>query len=308
MCDGYDSKCPGDLFSASGTSCTLDDGASGACFAGSCAVRDAQCRAMGPQVGTDLGGPGSNCRTSTSCSELFCSVPSLGACVNISGIVPFDGSVCGEGKQCVDTVCVDSSTIDDCPADADKTVPGLCGCGVSDADTDQDGAADCVDHCPADPLKVEPGSCGCDHPELNTTGITSCTDECPTSVTKEMPGDCGCDTPDTDQDADELSDCIDPCPSNPHPAASAEKGCVTPAVDETTTSDGTDTDNPHTDGSGSGQDGKDDKKGCGCRMDAHRQPQSSLLHFASLLALAVVAGRRRARPGVLSDRGGRGGV
>ena len=52
--------------------------------------------------------------------------------------------------------------IDRCPLDPEKSLPGECGCGVVEVDTDSDGMPDCVDECPADPLKVEPGLCGCD--------------------------------------------------------------------------------------------------------------------------------------------------
>ena len=37
---------------------------------------------------------------------------------------------------------------DGCPADPDKTDPGICGCGIPDVDTDSDGIADCHDNCP----------------------------------------------------------------------------------------------------------------------------------------------------------------
>jgi len=37
---------------------------------------------------------------------------------------------------------------DGCPADAAKHAPGVCGCGVADADTDADGVLDCNDNCP----------------------------------------------------------------------------------------------------------------------------------------------------------------
>ncbi|MBI4707275.1 MAG: peptidoglycan DD-metalloendopeptidase family protein [Candidatus Omnitrophica bacterium] len=35
-----------------------------------------------------------------------------------------------------------------CPDDPGKTVPGDCGCGISDTDTDSDGISDCNDNCP----------------------------------------------------------------------------------------------------------------------------------------------------------------
>ncbi|MFT3886062.1 MAG: T9SS type A sorting domain-containing protein [Flavobacteriales bacterium] len=54
-----------------------------------------------------------------------------------------------------------SNSNDQCPADGNKTVPGQCGCGVPDTDSDGDGTADCNDDCPNDPNKVAPGACGC---------------------------------------------------------------------------------------------------------------------------------------------------
>ena len=56
--------------------------------------------------------------------------------------------------------CLDD-TSDLCPEDPDKTRPGICGCGVSDADTDGDTIPDCRDFCPEDPAKTTPGTCGC---------------------------------------------------------------------------------------------------------------------------------------------------
>lgn len=44
----------------------------------------------------------------------------------------------------------DMGPTDACPADPDKTDPGLCGCGVADDDTDGDGFEDCIDNCPLD--------------------------------------------------------------------------------------------------------------------------------------------------------------
>ena len=40
---------------------------------------------------------------------------------------------------------------EECPDDAAKTDPGVCGCGVADDDSDGDGAEDCIDECPNDP-------------------------------------------------------------------------------------------------------------------------------------------------------------
>ena len=34
--------------------------------------------------------------------------------------------------------------VDDCPEDAGKVEPGVCGCGVADTDSDEDGTADCI--------------------------------------------------------------------------------------------------------------------------------------------------------------------
>ena len=49
---------------------------------------------------------------------------------------------------------------DGCPSDPDKTAPGQCGCGVTDADGDSDGIADCVDLYPDNtgnkPILVSP--------------------------------------------------------------------------------------------------------------------------------------------------------
>jgi len=59
---------------------------------------------------------------------------------------------------------------DGCPSDPNKTAPGFCGCGVTDADTDRDGTRDCNDGCPSDPNKTEKGLCGCGALELTCTG------------------------------------------------------------------------------------------------------------------------------------------
>jgi hypothetical protein len=97
---------------------------------------------------------------------------------------------------------------DACPDDPDKTAPGVCGCGVPDVDTDNDGVMDCVDQCPEDPAKTEPGACGCGNPEDDTDGdgVPDCIDNCP-------------DTPNADQadsNGDGLGDaCETPVPPAP---------------------------------------------------------------------------------------------
>ncbi len=59
---------------------------------------------------------------------------------------------------------------DTCPDDPNKTEPGICGCGVADSDTDNDGTPDCNDNCPSDPNKTEPGDCGCGQPDTDANG------------------------------------------------------------------------------------------------------------------------------------------
>ncbi|MDW3210168.1 MAG: T9SS type A sorting domain-containing protein [Reichenbachiella sp.] len=67
----------------------------------------------------------------------------------------------GEGSASCDDSCVD---------DANKTSPGICGCGVPDTDSDQDGTADCVDDCVDDPNKAAPGVCGCGVADTDSDG------------------------------------------------------------------------------------------------------------------------------------------
>jgi hypothetical protein len=65
---------------------------------------------------------------------------------------------------------------DDCPNDPDKVDPGVCGCGISDEDTDNDGTPDCIDNCPYDPNKTEPGVNGCGNTEPPPAGDSSVSD------------------------------------------------------------------------------------------------------------------------------------
>jgi choice-of-anchor B domain-containing protein len=74
-------------------------------------------------------------------------------------------------------------TQDQCPDDPDKSEPGACGCGVSDADPDGDGVASCAEGCPDDPEKREAGVCGCGATDDDDDGdgLANCEDPCPTA-------------------------------------------------------------------------------------------------------------------------------
>jgi hypothetical protein len=87
---------------------------------------------------------------------------------------------------------------DNCPQDPAKTAPGVCGCGVSDIDTDADGMRDCQEECDADPNKTLPGQCGCGLSDADGDGDTvlDCRDECPKDPAATVAGTCGCGVPD----------------------------------------------------------------------------------------------------------------
>ena len=128
---------------------------------------------------------------------------------------------------------------DACPDDPNKTDPGVCGCGVPDTDTDNDGTPDCNDTCPNDPNKIAPGACGCGTPDTDTDGdgTPDCHDTCPNDPNKIAPGACGCGTPDTDTDGDGTPDCHDTCPNDPNKTAPGACGCG--VADTDTDHDGT---------------------------------------------------------------------
>jgi hypothetical protein len=123
--------------------------------------------------------------------------------------------------------------LDGCPSDPLKVAPGVCGCGVSDVDTDGDGAADCVDGCPSDPLKIAPGICGCGVSDVDTDGdgTADCLDGCPSDPLKIAPGVCGCGVSDVDTDGDGTADCIDGCPFDPNKIAPGACGGGVSEVD-----------------------------------------------------------------------------
>lgn len=130
--------------------------------------------------------------------------------------------------------------LDGCPSDPLKTAPGACGCGIADTDSDSDGTADCVDGCPSDPLKTAPGACGCGvaDTDSDSDGTPNCTDGCPSDPLKSAPGVCGCGVADTDSDSDGTPDCTDGCPSDPLKTAPGACGCGVPDTSGTTSSIG----------------------------------------------------------------------
>ena len=66
------------------------------------------------------------------------------------------GGGSGSGSEPADEV------VDQCPVDDTKIEEGLCGCGIPDTDSDNDGTPDCQDACPEDPGTIpdKSGFCG----------------------------------------------------------------------------------------------------------------------------------------------------
>mmetsp|Transcript_18440 Transcript_18440/g.26795 ORF Transcript_18440/g.26795 Transcript_18440/m.26795 type:complete len:1037 (-) Transcript_18440:65-3175(-) len=122
---------------------------------------------------------------------------------------------------------------DGCPNDFFKSLPGACGCGVSDVDANNDGILDCFDSCPNDPLKTAPGVCGCgiSDADSDNDGFLDCLDGCPLDFFKTAPGVCGCGIVDTDSDNDGAPDCSDGCPFDFFKVAPGVCGCGTADTD-----------------------------------------------------------------------------
>jgi hypothetical protein len=116
---------------------------------------------------------------------------------------------------------------DCCADDPFKAVPGACGCGVSDVDSDSDGTSNCHDECPNDPGKVSAGVCGCGiaDTDSDSDAVLNCMDGCPNDPAKNRAGVCGCGVVDTFSDSDSTPDCKDGCPSDSAKAAPGICGC-----------------------------------------------------------------------------------
>ncbi|HKU38839.1 MAG TPA: LamG domain-containing protein [Polyangiales bacterium] len=119
---------------------------------------------------------------------------------------------------------------DQCPGDPHKLVPGMCGCGQSDVDTDTDGTPDCMDGCPRDARKTAAQICGCGTADTDSDadGTVDCIDACPEDANKTSVGACGCGTRDLDADDDGTVDCLDMCPQDAAKTSAGMCGCGQP--------------------------------------------------------------------------------
>jgi hypothetical protein len=152
--------------------------------------------------------------------------------------------------------------MDGCPNDPNKIAPGVCGCGVSDVDTDGEGFEDCIDGCPNDPALQAPvvwyqdldgdgyGNLAvtllaCSQPPGYVSDSTDC-DDTNANVNPGQAEVCGNGIDDNcngiqdeaiDTDGDGTNDCFDGCPTDPNKIAPGQCGCFVPDTD--TDGDGT---------------------------------------------------------------------
>ncbi|MBN2575295.1 MAG: LamG domain-containing protein [Deltaproteobacteria bacterium] len=141
--------------------------------------------------GASGGGPGSGGRDAGADDGPGSDSATGGSATGGSATGGTDGAAGDTSVTCIGDDC--------CPDDPDKTQPGICGCGVSDTDTDEDGTPDCNDLCITDRNKTEPGVCGCNGSEADTDGdgTPDCEDLCPRDATRITLGACGCGLPDS---------------------------------------------------------------------------------------------------------------
>ena len=309
VCDGSAKDCPADAFEPAGEPCEDESGNDGLCYFGDCRSRGTQCEQIDAQQSSpafdDIGEPGQGC--DLPCDSVACGNGPNG-CLYISNVTANDGVRCDNGGQCVGGECV--TTVDQCPADPNKSDPGDCGCGRLDTDSDGDGSADCVDRCPGDANKQSPGECGCGEIEGDSDGDRSpdCVDECPMDPAKSDAGDCGCGQPEIDSDAVGDSVCADECPDNSFYSRAGACGCGQPEIDgdfdgtadcvDLCPADATRTAPPCSTAQATSFESSDDDGGCSLASPgASAGPSSAFGRFgaAGWLGLALLPAMRRRR-------------
>jgi len=154
----------------------------------------------------------------SACNNLYSAADCAEAVKALQAVEIDQGGTCS-GIPAVAPACAE----DQCPNDPYKTEPGVCGCGVPDIDSDDDGLMDCVDNCPtvANPTQVD----------TDADGVGDACDNCPT-VANPSQGDAdgdgvgdACDNcpavanpAQVDTDADGIGDACDNCPTVANPA------------------------------------------------------------------------------------------
>ena len=105
--------------------------------------------------------------TGACCASVGCSVATAADCGN-SG-----GSYLGDGTQCAGDIDQDGvdGACEECPNDPFKTVPGICGCGSRDIDSDFDSFLDCNDTCPGIDDRLFAPTCIVDLPAVSNWGM-----------------------------------------------------------------------------------------------------------------------------------------
>ena len=169
------------------------------------------------------------------------------------GMIEDGGGGFWNDESCGSREYVCEGIVDLCPSDISKTVPGQCGCGNPETNTDGDSAADCVDGCDSDPGKIVAGTCGCGVADTDGDGdgTANCIDGCPADSQKSAPGVCGCGVVDGDADGDGAINCEDQCPQDPAKTTPGDCGCANaPKPSGTACADGLCVENTQCNGSG----------------------------------------------------------
>mmetsp|Transcript_25676 Transcript_25676/g.40981 ORF Transcript_25676/g.40981 Transcript_25676/m.40981 type:complete len:482 (+) Transcript_25676:1-1446(+) len=177
QCDGVNAKCPVDVVTASGTSCTSSVSGTGECFLGECVSIDAQC----VEIGYELG----QCDFPISGSTLYQACDSYIRCKSGTNTcqvsMPFflkNGSPCtsgGSSGQCYGRVCITDSSQLPTPADIEQCSDGTKNGDETDTDCGGGLCTPCTEgkSCSDDDDCLYPSSCN------TTTSLCDVTDYYP---------------------------------------------------------------------------------------------------------------------------------